>query len=430
MKIAIAMKSQFAFDRFASNFGSREDLKVIEVYKTNIKEMMDFEDVLEFFKPELIVIDTKLPNNLEMELAAKQQRIDIVKFESNFELTIEEVKRILKIGDNEPQEITSRKIDYMDRGKRPPEIIYKDRIIEKEIIKTAYSTVPNKLIAIGSLWSGAGATIFATNLARAIAKRGIDVAYVEHPLIKPYMFDYLLIHANEDGRGQKYTDFAQEIKINSFVRRTESWREYDISWYVNDSRKEHLQDFSYEEMLSFIYSINSTITIVDISNQLENPHLQKFLHHVDEVFICIEPDPIKTDWISTIYNDDENIVEASTQRNEKKVLDHLAELETKEGVQYQLISTKYTKEIDIKIWLDSLKMKLDKKPIAFLPNIPYEDVLKGIWESRLLYDDEEYNEIFEKVFKPILVKIIPREFYEIEKETKRSFFSKFVKKDN
>src|SRR5690606_14222400 len=77
------------------------------------------------------------------------------------------------------------------------EPIIETQIIEKEVEKITFASIPPKLVLVGSLYSGSGSTTLAINLAKMIASRNVKVAYIEYPGIKPYMFDYLKIEQHE-----------------------------------------------------------------------------------------------------------------------------------------------------------------------------------------------------------------------------------------
>ena len=418
MKIAMGMKSNFAFDRLRTTLLKFEYSNQIEVHTENIQELHTLDDVVEFWKPELIILDSKLPIFDDLDILASQKEIEVAYFNSDFEAIVDHIKSYFIDDDIEEQ---SEKRDfniYQDEVKT--EVVVKDRIVEKEVIKTAYTSIPNKLIVVASMWQGAGSTTFATNLSRALAERGLNVSYVEFPLSKPYMFDYLSIPVKEEEEGRRYFDQARQISEGKNVKRKdEAWREHDIDWYVNDSREVPVQGFTYEEMLKYVYSINSTITIVDVSSNLHNPNIQKFLHHVDDIYICVEPDPIKVDWLASITSDGKN---TAIQRTEKKVIDYLNHIEQKENISFQFVNMKYTKVIDNQ----SFWLSLGKKPISFFPVVDYEVLISLTWKSDFLYDLVEYRDLVEKALKPVIVRSVPRQYYEIEKE-KESSINKILK---
>lgn len=422
MKIGIALKSNFAFERLNVEFMQYEELREVERYSKNIQTIDDLDDFIEFFKPEVVVLDTKLNQINDMSGYAKEKNVHVIYFKTDAASVMQEI--IEYFGLNEEEEVPEKKaIDYVPQ-KKQTEVVYKDRVVEKEIIKTSYTSIPSKLIVVASMWPGAGSTTLAVNLARSIADRGVSVAYVEYPVSKPYVFDYLKIPEKEAQREVSYIDFAKKIKDKNIIRTKESvWNEYGVDWYVSDTRLRPISNFSYEDMIRFTYAINSTITIVDISSNLKDEDVQKFLHHADDIYICVEPDIVKIDWLAAIH---ENGQEVEGQREEKKVIDYLNNIEQLEGIAYQYINMKYTKSIDNKTWLQCL----EKKPLAFIPVMPYEDCLSCVWNSSFLYDSETHHSVIEKSIKPLLVRILPRQFIEKKNGNKgaiKNILSRFKK---
>lgn len=416
MKIAISLKSNFAFERLEVAFIQFKELREVERHKKNLQTVDDLDDCLEFFQPDLLILDTKLPNINEMSGFAKERNTSIVYFQADVDSTMQEVIEFFSLNEVEEEDVQQKNIEYIPQLKPKTEVVFKDRVVEKEIIKTSYTSIPSKLIVVASMWQGAGSTTLATNLARAIANRGIKVSYVEFPLSKPYMFDYLQIPKQELEREQTYFDFSKELKDKKLIRRkVEAWNQFDVDWYVTDTRNEPITKFSYEELIKLIYSINSTITIVDVAANLHHESVQNFLHHADDIFICIEPDPIKIDWLASINI---NGTESTQQRQEKKIIDYLNEIQEVENVAYQFVNMKYTKKIDNKTWLECL----DKKPLTYVPVIDYHDYISSVWNSNFVYDSIEYQEVLEKAFKPLIVKMLPRKFVELENQNNNSKF--------
>nr|WP_201800256.1 hypothetical protein [Aeromonas sp. Ne-1]AKO69663.1 hypothetical protein [Aeromonas sp. Ne-1] len=420
MKISIGMKSNFAFDRLCTAIQKDEVLtNSTELYPKNIQEISMLDDTLEFWKPDVLILDSKLPNFDELDDFSMDKNVEVIYFHSDYEATIEYLKEQLEEFSKKPEkkpifQIPKRQVKTIDpesvkavinEQPREKEIIYKEKVIEKEIYRTSYTTVPNKLIIVGSMWQGAGSTTVAMNLSRAIAKRGLKVSYIEFPTLKPYVFDYLAIPVKEEKSNQKYREHVKSIlQGKPFNRQKTVWNDFDIDWYVNDSREVPVQECTYEDILKVIYSINSTITIVDVSANFNDQHIQQLLHHADDIYVCVDPDPVKVDWLSSI-----NSAESDFQREEKKIIDYLNSVEEQEGLSFQFINTKYTKKIDNKVFWEAL----GKKPISFFPVVNYEDLIQMVWDSKLLYDDSRYTDIVEKALKPIILNAVPRDYYNV-----------------
>lgn len=426
-KIAFFMKSNFSFDRFRTTCISIDVLRRnLEVYHENLTTYEEVDDLLEFWKPELVIVDSKLVESDRIESLLENNDVSFIRFTSDFDYVIGEIKRIFSLEEIDQEDNgDSKEIKYIKQEKSTPEkVIIEEKIIEKEIIRKEYTSMRNKLVIVASLWAGAGSTTFAINLARAIAERGLEVSYVEYPMAKPYMFDYLsIINKEDEEREIFYKDFAKRIIQTGKRSSADSWEEKGIKWFVTDTRYEPFTEFTFEDMLKLVYSINSPVTIVDVSHYLNHKTVQDFLHQVDDIFICIEPDPVKIDWMATIHT---NGKEASVQREEQRIIQFLNELEKKENIKYEFVVMKDSDVIERKEFLNCL----EKEPLCYFPSFPYEDLLKAIWESTFLYDNEEYTDIIEKAIKPVIVRILPREFYDLKKNKSKSIFNIFKRRGN
>lgn len=406
MKFVFSVRSEMAFILLEKLLRSNSDVfPDIEIREQNAQLVQQLEDAVEFYKADLYVLDKQLEDYHSLKSVLDQYNCDYVEIEGDVKEVIPAIRQ--KVGveeENQSDEEYSDAKSILYEKKQRERVVVKEKIIEKEVIRTKFQAIPSKVIVIGSLYRGAGSTLLSTNLARMIGERGIDVAYIEHPLIKPYMFDYLQIIRKTD---KEYFDLSREIQLEGLARsKQDEWKQDDVKWHVIDSRQPPLPSFSYENMLVLSHAIQSNVLIVDISDRWLDPEIQKYLYLADAIFLCIEPDPIKYDW--SIFNHKGN------NTKEKMIMDFLNE--NSKIADFEIVNTKYNKSIDIKAW----NQMLIKKPIVKLPNIPYEDVQKAVYESKLLYD-LNYRELFESNLLPLVARIIPKEFLDIEKRKKGLF---------
>ena len=143
---------------------------------------------------------------------------------------------------------------------------------------------------------------------------------------------------------------------------------------------------------------------------MDDPAVKNLLHHADDIYVCIEPDPVKLDWLSEVQSQDGN---EAKQRTEKEVIDFLNHIQEKEGLDYEYIQMKHTKKIDNQTLWDSL----EKKPISFFPVVHYEDLIQMVWDSQIMYDISEYRDLVDKAMKPVITRTIPRQFYQAQKQS-------------
>jgi hypothetical protein len=380
----------------------------ISIREHNAQTVQQLEDAVEFYKADLYVLDKQLEDYESLKSILDQYDCEYVVIQDDVKAVLPEIRK--KIGVEEKDiNLTKEKTDHIYYEQQPKErVVVQEKIIEKEVIRTKFQAIPSKVVVVGSLYRGAGSTTVSTNLARMIGERGIDVSYVEHPLIKPYMFDYLQIIAEED---KNYVDISREIQLEGLVRsKQEEWKQHEVKWHVIDSRHPQLSSFSYENMLVLSHAIQSNVLVVDISDRWLDPEIQKYLYLADIILLCLEPDPIKYDW--SIYDHGAN------RTKEKMIMDFLNHNTKIAG--YEIVNTKYNKAIDVKSW----NQMLHKKPIAKLPYIPYEDSQKAVYQSKLLYDFG-YQELFEEHFISLISKMIPKEYVEIKAPEKKLFKKMF-----
>ncbi|HET7628043.1 MAG TPA: hypothetical protein VFK44_06590 [Bacillales bacterium] len=288
----------------------------------------------------------------------------------------------------------------------PQEVVVKigEKIVEREIEMLRYANIPQKTIVIGSLWSGAGATLFSTNLARAIADRKIDVAYVEYPPLKPYMFDYLNIRQLEEDLSFSYQDHAKCVSDDQPVAKAKGLLHKGVRWIVNDSRSAPVENWTDEKMMKLMYSLREIpILIVDVATRWNAPAVQSLLVQADEIYVCVEPDPVKIDWASTV---DAVKDQPELQLHEYQALQTLRTLDVCKSHRYAYIETKIHPGLKMNTWHECL----EQRPLSSLNYIPYEDVMKGVWDSEFLYDDSRYCHMFEKSFQPLLRSFLPKKY--------------------
>jgi|APAga8741244001_1050109.scaffolds.fasta_scaffold03361_4 hypothetical protein len=410
MKFVLSVRSPIAFNLVNKLLQSEESIPELQVRESNVQTVQQMEDAIEFYKADVYILDQQLEEYPSLKQVLEQYKCQVIEIENDVKAVLPIVREMFAEEEQEDEsDQKGNKIVYELEQK--PKVVYKDKIIEKEIIRTTYQAIPSKLIIVGSLYRGAGSTLLATNLARMIGERDIDVTYIEHPLIKPYMFDYLQMHTKE----QPYYDIAREISFDGLARSIKrEWKEHKVKWNVIDSREIPLQQFTYENLLVYLHSIQTNVTILDISDRWLDPDIQKILYLADSIYMCLESDPIKYDWAMFDHNGVNN-------SKEKMTLDFLKGDSRLND--FHLVNMKYIKSIDLKAWNEMINKT--KKPIAKIPYIPYEDIQKGIYKSKLLYD-LGYKDLIEKSLMPLLVKSIPKNMIEIGKK-KHGFLEKVLK---
>lgn len=394
MKFVLSVRSDIAYQLLTKLIEREPSLPDVEFQQRNAITLRDLEDAIDFYNADVYIVD--------MQLEEAETLIELLKLSNcNYVVIQDDVKAVLPILVERFGVVEEKEEIYYERDEKE-QVIVKEKIIEKEVIRTAYQAIPSKVVVVGSLYHGAGSTILSTNIARMVAKRGIDVSYVEHPMINPYMFDYLQMHKYED---KPYTDISREIKEEGIARtKKESWIKFGVKWHVIDSRKPSLDSFSYENLLVLSHAVQSNVLVIDISNRWLDPEVQKFLFLADSIILCVEPDPIKYD--RALFQSGEY------KPREHLILDFL--MERKELNHFEIVLMKDVQGIDIKM----VKEMLHKKPVAKIPYIPYEDIQSALFKSKLLYDFDDNDFYFEENLLSTLVKFVPKDYIPLQKNEK------------
>lgn len=402
MNVLLSVRSDVAFQYLTKVITADERLVDWNIRERNVTTTKELEDAIEFFNPDLIILDEKVEEHETLLQLAEQAPSEVFIIEGEVQSSREKLVERYGVAGSEQDE--DQEIYYEKEEKE--KVVIQEKIIEKEVIRTAYQAIPSKVIVVGSLYKGAGSTTLATNIARMVGGRGIDTAYIEHPLVKPYMFDYLQMHSHNN---KDYIDLSREIHRDGFTQANHTpWIYKGVRWNVIDSREPSLNNFTYENLLVLIHSIPSNVLIIDISDRWLDPEVQKLLPIASNIVLSVEPDPIKYDW--SLYD------HPGYRTRERQVMDQLANFD-----HYDIVLMKYIKGIDIKL----VKGMLHKKPIANLPYLKYQDIQRALFNSTLLYDFESYDEVFEDNLIPLISKFIPRDFVELENRKSKGLTNLF-----
>lgn len=402
MKMVLAMRSDMAFELVYKSIQLSKSLIGIQLPKENVSTVEQLEDYILFYEAEVYVIDKSLTNSSKM--------IEIVEEKGLKAIVIEDIKAVVKVLEEEygtEQVEESFKIfKPIIEEKEKETVKVETKIVEKEVFVSKIVSVPQKTILIGSLYSNAGSTIVAMNLARMIAERGIDVAYIENPLSVPRMYDYLQIEYS----GENYVDLAQNIK-HDIISNDEFFYYKGVKWIVNDPNKQRIKEFSFNEFNLLLQLAKSTITILDISNYYTENAILKLSQFADEVILVMEANPIKNEYHILNPNHAENVF-YQFENNQ---------------VKYKILLSKTNiKGLDIK----TVKEMLPQRTFLDLPYINYEYLVKNLFESKIFYDDVENHgkEFVEKYMKELINLVLPKEYVPLKGKNKSTIIHKLFKR--
>jgi hypothetical protein len=410
MKITAVVKSEALFSLLNRKLGTIQRLPDYELLACS--SMLELEDSLEFSKPDLYIVHKDMEGSESYLTVLRERGNRHFVFEDN----LNELESYLIEHFGVEEVIEDELQSELEESMGKERIIYQEKIVEKRTIEKQYETIPFKIIIVGSMNRSAGSTILATNLARMVGERGLSVSYVEHPLIKPYMFDYLQIHSDTDD----YFDLSRNVKSEKMGSlKAEPYKRFGVNWHVINSMEPSLKEFEYHHLLMLTHATDSNIVILDISDRWRDPEVQKLMRLASLVLVAVEPDPIKFEYASLNY--EEHGVETPTP--EYTAMKHLKE---QIGNNYELVLMKEVKLKDINRVLKEQYANF-KRPIATLPYIEYPVVLEALQNQKLLYDiNISTKNQFETNLLSIISRFLPKDLVELPSKPK-GFLGRIMK---
>ncbi|MEK5081034.1 hypothetical protein MKX73_19095 [Solibacillus sp. FSL W7-1436] len=402
MKLVLCLRSNAAYENAAKSLSLSKRLNDLTIAKENITTVELLKDFIEFYEADLYILDAAVPNVSEMKTLLEKSNKKYVYVEAIKEITptIEE-----KFGEEQIEEkeiLPQAVIAELPNHKHKPRIIE----IEKEVVVSKYRTVPKKVILIGSLYSNAGSTIVATNLARALAEREVDVTYIENPIAEPNMYDFLQVHTAYP----EYVDLGNEIINDRFPKNYEPYFHKGINWVLNDPRNKRNESITFEHLTLMKQFVEATVVIYDISNYMDHPEIIKLARIANEIILVAEANPIKNEYHFTNPDRTKNVVTLL----EKNEIDYKIFL-TKTGI----------KGIDMKVINELLPV-----PATYeMTYIPYEELIENLFKSQIYYDADTEAQLFiEEELTPLIENLLPIEIAKLKKKPQKTLISRLFKR--
>lgn len=404
MKLVTVIHSDTMFNLLSKLIEKNKNLPESNIKK--IRTVTELEDAIEFFKGDMYILDPQIPEGENLQKILELHQLPFLLIGNDVKeivpQLIEQFGVVLEEEEDINEEVANERV------------VYREKIIEREVLTKQYQSLPSKVVIVGSLTKGSGSTILATNLARMVGERKVDVAYLEHPLIRPYMFDYMQMHSAEND----YFDVTRAVRENQSNLKEESFTKDRVRWHVIDAMKHPMKDYEYHHLLMATHTIGANILIVDISDRWEDPELQKFMRHADLILVATEPDVIKYEYSKLEYRTGNNDTHPT---REFRIMKYLEENHSNK---YEIVLMKYFKGSHMEL----MNGMLHKRPIAKLPYVEYPKIIKAIQNSQLLYDlDISTKELLEDNFLRIISRFMPSDLVQLKTERK-GLFSKLIKK--
>lgn len=429
--ILLLMKSKIAYDHLRNKFSEYEFAPFIPDERSFLKTMMSMGDYIE-----IAVLDEQISFFEEAERILSKRNLVLLPFHGDFSSVENQIRLIYQsssMSDEENEENIERN-DIEEKkeeseSSEPPEIqreydfstpkkevvirqqirqksLSKDGNNPKNIVESDYSkskkkvtkdknskvqfhVLPSKMILIGSLYPGAGSTFVAMNLARMLADNDIPVTYVENPMNpKAYAYDALYI----DGRMETahYRDWAEQLVEENQVKMDTDFLHKGVRWIVKDPRILNYRNWNYELMMRFVYSVRRRpIVIWDVSTSWNLESVKNIIPQCDEIFLVIDPDPVRLDWASI------------PNSRESQILNLIRSYES--YIPVHTIANKNNEGVDFSTWKETFPFES-----AFpFPLIDVSLVHQAMWKGELVYDIKGAQQAILEACLPISKTILP-----------------------
>jgi eukaryotic-like serine/threonine-protein kinase len=273
-------------------------------------------------------------------------------------------------------------------------------VIDQKITKHHLSSLPRKLIIVGSLFAGAGSTFVALALARVLNHYDVPHALVEHVHNQPELFTLLY---GERNAPQDYS-YTVDKAYHETAEKTPIWCKGYTEMHPLPPDG-FMQVWSKELSYKLLYSIIQPIVVLDVSHHWDDPIVQELCRQASEVLVVTAPSLPKLNSPSTL-----NQV-------------HLLKKIHKEGKSIHCVANRITAFSAQKEWLSTLPFH----SICVLPEFDYAANLQAEWGGKLFADQEAHLQIFIEQMQELLNNILPAAYLIPNKHTKKHALTRWFK---
>jgi serine/threonine protein kinase len=261
------------------------------------------------------------------------------------------------------------------------------------------STVNDKLIVIGGLYAGVGATFTAITLARMLHAIQIPHALVEQPTIEPDL--YMLLYG--DRHAPAAYKFPSEYIVDPSSANYTPWRTGHSTWVPIHPEGFH-GDWQTTHAFKLLHMLKKPIVLWDVSTGWEHPSVMELCHSADEIIVVVDSSPGKCSRPST-----------------RKLIEHFETFQ-KRGKKLHYIANGALPAHFRREWQDSIPSAL----LCTIPEIPRSDVMQAVWKGDCIQDQPQYLSKLYDALKPILREILPNETLpHFDRKPRKSLLSRF-----
>ena len=281
-----------------------------------------------------------------------------------------------------------------DAAPRPPQAEKKVEAPPKfQPLKPTFKILTNRFVVIGGLYAGAGSTFTTVSLARVLNQLGIPAAVVEYPNQDPQL--YSLLYGDEKAP-KGYSFLMEDLVLEEMAQRRLEWKDEHTTW-IPVNPHSNKKDWSIDQIYKLIYSVKSTITLLDVSGRWQDEAVKELCKNADEILFIVDGYPMKRNTPAAVQN--------------KQIL---AELE-RSGRTVHIIANRDIQDrrhSDREEWIRSLP----RPPLCIIPELPYEEHIKAIWKGELLQDREDHQDGLLTAFYPLIHRLIPAQSIQLPRQ--------------
>ncbi|WP_010273543.1 serine/threonine protein kinase [Paenibacillus senegalensis] len=247
------------------------------------------------------------------------------------------------------------------------------------------SSSNRKLVIVGGLYSGAGATTVAVSAARVAHYSGFSNAVIEHVIVEPELESLLYGDKNKPRNYRYYTARFSRSKMLP----PSAWKSGNTEWLPLPPS--HLQKYgtgerwTKEHYFRLFYELDHALLFLDVASHWRDPDVRELCYAADCLLVIGSPHPVK--W---------------SGRQAKENMKILRQLQS-EGVVIHWGANPYLPFRFVDDWLNSYP----QYPILRMPHFPLMQILDKQWEGRLLQDDDELLTNLTEAMAPFLHKLDP-----------------------
>lgn len=265
------------------------------------------------------------------------------------------------------------------------------------------SNMSDKLIVIGGLFAGVGATFTAITLARILHALQIPNALVEQPTIEPDL--YMLLYG-EHNAPTPYIFPSDHIRDTSSTNATPwingftTWAPIHPDGFQGNWQASHA--------FKLMHLIKKPIVVWDVSTQWEHPAVQELCFSAEDIVVIVDSSPGKCDRPSSR----KLIEQFESYKQRGKKVHYIANGVLPPHIQRE--------------WHDSLP----SAPLCTIPQIPRSEVMQAVWKGDCIQDEPQYLNMLYESLKPFLSEILPGgSLKQFARRPRKSIFTRFKKRD-